>query len=481
MRWLFWTHRWLGIATCLLCAMWLVSGLVMLYVPYPSWRDDKRTAFLPTLDAASISVSPGEALAKANLARAPTVFRLEMHGAEPVYRIVDFGKPVSISAVDGRVIDSVDTEEARRRLAQSVSAPLTYLGPIDADQWTVTRIFAPHRPLHLFEAADGQGTRYYLSSRTGEIVQATTRQERLWNWLGAVPHWIYFTTLRTNSSLWRDVIMWTAGPAAVGSALGIWIGVIRLRLRNRYRGRRVSPYRGLMKWHHIAGLTGGLFLTGWLASGWLSVGPFGLFNSLPVTPDQLARYYTPGAPAFDKPPSVLASRIGPRTKEVQFTWIDDAPLFVVRDGSSTPTYRARDGMPLIPSESEIAGAAAKVFTDRRIERTHRLEAYDVYWYAHHAERPLPALRIVFDDPGRTWLTADLATGRVVGVSDVSERWRRWLFNFVHLYDHPALLRQPLLREALIWILSFVGLIIALTGAVLGFRSLRLRSPRRADR
>lgn len=472
MRWLFWTHRWLGIATCLLCAMWLVSGLVMLYVPYPSWRDDERTAFLPALDAARISVAPGEALATAGLDRAPTVFRLEMHGAEPVYRIVDFGQPVSVSAVDGRVIDAVEADEARRLLARSVGAPLRYLGPVDADQWTVTRIFAPHRPLHLFEAEDGDGTRYYLSSRTGEIVQSTTRRERLWNWFGSVPHWIYFTALRTNSGLWRDVILWTAGPAAVGAALGIWIGVLRLRLRNRYRGRRVSPYRGVMRWHHITGLAGGLFLTGWLASGWLSVSPFGLFGSLPVTPDELARYYTAGAPTFDTSPGVLTNRIGPRTKEVHFTWVGGEPLFVTTDGSSRSAYRARDGAPLALTEDDIARAAASVFPDRRIERTQRLEGYDAYWYAHHAERPLPALRITFDDPGRTWLTADLTTGRIIGVSDLSDRWRRWLFNFVHLYDHPALLRHPLLREALIWVLSLTGLVISLTGAVVGFRSLR---------
>lgn len=474
MRWLFWIHRWLGIATCLFCIMWLVSGLVMLYVPYPSWRDDERIAFLPVVDAGRIAVPPDEALAKAGLSRAPTVFRLEMHGDEPIYRIVDFGKPVSVSAVDGRLIDSIAADEARHILARSVGTPPTYLGSIDADQWTVTRLFAAHRPLHLFELGDAHGSRYYLSSRTGEIVQSTTRQERLWNWMGSVPHWLYFTVLRANPGLWRDAVLWTAGTAAVGSVLGIWIGILRVRVRARYGGRRISPYRGVMKWHHIGGLLGGIFLTAWLASGWLSVGPFGLFNNLPVTPDQLARYYIASAPTFDASVSVLASRIGPQTKEVQFTWVGGDPLFVTTDGISLSAYDARDGAPLMMTEGRILAAVAAAFPENRIKQVQRLDAHDAYWYVHRSMRPLPALRIALDDPSQTWLTADLTTGRIVGASDQQDRLRRWLFNFVHLYDHPALLRRPMVREALIWILSFGGLVVSLTGALIGMRSLRPR-------
>ena len=51
-RWLYWFHRWLGVVTCLLCVMWFVSGLVMLYVPFPSWSDQERIASLPVIDTA---------------------------------------------------------------------------------------------------------------------------------------------------------------------------------------------------------------------------------------------------------------------------------------------------------------------------------------------------------------------------------------------------------------------------------------------
>ena len=472
MRWLYLTHRWLGIVTCILCAIWFLSGLVMVYVPYPSWRDDERMAALPPLTASKIAISPGEALAKAEAQRAPAVFRLEMAGDEPVYRIVDGERHTAISARNGRKIEGVTQDAAERTLRATFPSDFTYLGPVEADQWTVTRRFAPHRPLHHFEADDGFGTRYYVSSRTGEIVQSTKRSERMWNWLGSVPHWIYFTALRSDQSLWRDVIMWTSGPATIGAILGLWIGILRLRVRRRYGGTRMSPYRGIMKWHHVVGLIGGVFVTTWLFSGWLSVGPFDLFRGMPVTPDQLARYYAPGTPSFDTPASVVAERVGPDTKEIQFTWVGGEALFATNDGKAKATYRGSDGAPLVLTQQDIVEAAQKVMPPVPIAAVERLDEYDVYWYAHRSERVLPALRMVFDDPARTWLTVDLTTGRIVGAMDTSGRWDRWLFDFLHVYDHPALLARPFLREGIIWILSIAGFIVSITGVIVGVRYLR---------
>ncbi len=35
-------HRWFGVVTCLFCVMWFLSGLVMLYVPFPAWSNEER-------------------------------------------------------------------------------------------------------------------------------------------------------------------------------------------------------------------------------------------------------------------------------------------------------------------------------------------------------------------------------------------------------------------------------------------------------
>ena len=46
MRALVLIHRWLGVAFCLLFAMWFASGMVMHFVPFPSLEENERVAGL---------------------------------------------------------------------------------------------------------------------------------------------------------------------------------------------------------------------------------------------------------------------------------------------------------------------------------------------------------------------------------------------------------------------------------------------------
>jgi uncharacterized iron-regulated membrane protein len=97
---------------------------------------------------------------------------------------------------------------------------------------------------------------------------------------------------------------------------------------------------------------------------------------------------------------------------------------------------------------------------------------DVYWYSHHRKRPLPVLRVQFDDANRTWLIIDPQTGEIAGLSDSSARTYRWLFNFLHDYDLPVLLRNQPARDGIVWLLSIAGLIISVSGVVVGWRTLK---------
>ncbi|WP_225934337.1 hypothetical protein [Cupriavidus sp. EM10] len=62
-RWLYLIHRWMGIAGCLLIAMWFGSGLVMMYVGFPGLTDAERLAGLPRIDLSRVAVSPDSAMA----------------------------------------------------------------------------------------------------------------------------------------------------------------------------------------------------------------------------------------------------------------------------------------------------------------------------------------------------------------------------------------------------------------------------------
>lgn len=164
-RWLYWFHRWLGVVTCLLCVMWFVTGLVMLYVPFPSFGDAERVATLPAVAVSDVRVLPDEALSKAGVGEMPSTFRLEMFAGEPVYRIIAGDKRSTISAASGNEISGVTAELAARHLVFTYPASRPDLREtLDYDQWTPTKRFDPHRPLYRFALNDNADTTVYVSS-----------------------------------------------------------------------------------------------------------------------------------------------------------------------------------------------------------------------------------------------------------------------------------------------------------------------------
>jgi hypothetical protein len=469
---LFYIHRWLGVTTCLLSVMWFLSGLVMLYVPFPAWSDEQRIETLPPITGHAVKVLPDEALARSGLTALPTVFRLEMGAAGPVYRIVAGAQTVSVSAVTGAPIGDVSEADARAMVAMTTLAAVERVKTIDYDQWTVTRRFDPHRPLYRLELADGAGTNVYVSSRTGEIVQDTTRSERAWNWLGAVPHWIYFAPLRKDADVWHQVVVWLSGPMIIGAIAGMWIGILRLRPSRAAKGKSTTPHRGWMKWHHLGGLIGGLFLVTWIASGWLSMNPFKMFARTQITDAQRAAYAGPASPRIlGVTLGSLAAAIGTGASELSFAWVGGAPVMLRRTNNAAALLAAGSGSPVALDQALLVKAAQGAYPANHVAGVDLLTEEDLYWYSHHRKRLLPVLRVQFDDADNTWLFINPVTGEVAGLSDSSARTYRWLFNFLHDYDLPVLLRNQPARDILVWLLSIAGLIISVSGVVVGWRTL----------
>lgn len=446
-RWLILGHRWLGIGTAVLFALWIGSGLVMLYVPFPRLGEAERLARLPHLDWDRVKLGPDAALAVAGV----TGIGLEMRGAIPVYRITaPDGERVTVSAETGERLGPIEATEAAR-LAGGGQVETVW-----RDQWTVTARYDPLRPFLKVASEDAAGTDTYVSAKTGEIALITTRWQRGWNWVGAVVHWVYLTPLRARPEAWRQAVLWLSGFASAAALTGLVIGIWRMRLRRRYRGGAVSPYRGLALWHHGFGLVGGIGLVGFIGSGWLSMNPNRWFSSLAVpTAVQIAYTGKPGPIGMS--PDDLRRIAGPEAKALRVSAIGGR-WFVIRDGAAT----GLDDAAIL--------AAASVPGGTRVS-AERITAYDAYWYPHGEERPLPVLRLVYDDPAATWLHIDPRDGTILNRLDWSGRLNRWLFDAPHRLDLPGLTLRPAGREASQWVLSLLAMGIAATGLVAGWRRL----------
>src|SRR5215831_1637291 len=78
------THRWLGIAGCLLFAAWFLSGIVMMYARMPELSREERLARLPVLDLSTARLSLADAASAAGIRGGRVV--VSMRGTRPVYR-----------------------------------------------------------------------------------------------------------------------------------------------------------------------------------------------------------------------------------------------------------------------------------------------------------------------------------------------------------------------------------------------------------
>jgi len=472
-RWLYLTHRWVGIASCLLFVLWFVSGLVMLYVPFPSLSAEERLQGLPQIDWSQVHIGPEAAIAAGGIDEPVREAVLEMRGDRPVWRISPWlGKPRVLWADGEGIAGPVREAEAGRIAAAFGNAPVEEISLIHDDQWTVAGGYDAFRPLWKAEMAGDKARDLYVSSNTGAVILDTNARERFWNWLGSVPHWLYPRVLRQDQPLWRQVVMWVSGPCILGAVTGLWIGILRLRLgKRRFKGARMTPYRGWMKWHHVSGLIGSIFLILWIFSGWLSVDPGRLFAREGVGLE--ARMTYAGTQPLPQVDSVRLSAVAGQAERLVFASAAGRTfLRVQRSGAKDRLFDATTLAPLLPDERDIRLAAERLVPGAPILSVDRLSSPDSYWYAVNSEVLLPVLRFRFGDPAATWIHIDPATGEIVGEGDARRRTYRWLFDLLHRWDLGLLLANPPARDLLIWIMSIAGLITSVTAVYIGWPRLR---------
>jgi hypothetical protein len=482
-RWLFLTHRWFGVLMCSLFALWFATGVIMMYVEYPELTEQERLAALPALAAAAVAIPVEQAAAASGLGSRFGAIALTTVGERPAYRFQgEHGELAVVFADDGSRLGAatpaVALAAARGSAFVAADAELAYDGQRDFDQWTVSNVLDPHRPLHRVRVADANGTVLYVSSATGQIVRDTNRRERFWNWLGSTLHWIYPHQLRRHDTLWSNLLIYLSLAGCVSVATGGVIGWLRMRFRRRYHGVAASPYSGVAKWHHVLGLFGLVFLSTYIFSGLMSMSPWGLFDSQFAEAEQVERF-TGGKlerealPAFPRSAEALRSAA---VKELEWRQVAGAGYLVAsRSADDRVVLLAEAGALPAVGELErriVAAAPALLPQAELVERTLLAEPDDYYYSRHDRYRPLPAYRVKFADPEATWFYIDARTGVVTLKATAAMRVLRWLYNGLHSLDFAFLLRRGVLWDAIVIALCITGSTFAATSVVVAWRRLR---------
>jgi uncharacterized iron-regulated membrane protein len=464
---LVWVHRWLGITTCLFFAAWFASGAVMLFQPFPSLPRAAQLSLQAAVGRATIS--PAAALAQAG--STATGMRLVQRAGTPAYLVDTDGGTGAIDAHSGVRLPLLSPGQAMAEARRLFGAHATTSGPFDYDQWVVHNRFDPLRPFYRIDAGDIAGTQLYLSARTGELVQRTTRAARGWNRVGAVLHWAYVTPLRSSWTAWDRTVWWLSLVCLAGAVAGTILGIVRMQAARRLHPPRFSFYRlRWLRWHHLLGLGTAVFVLAWMLSGWLSMDHGRLFARGTASAQQLARYT--GCPLAQALEDVDAVRAIGDTRELGFATLACTPVLTryAADGSAV-LLDGNGAMLQTPAVRErIAQAARAAWPQAGSVQVTPIDPATTYALAEGW--PASALRVTFGAPKLPDLTVDGDSGRLLTMMDDSRAAYAWIYYALHTFNVPSLTTRPTLRKLVVLVPLLAGFLFSLTGVVIGWRRLR---------
>jgi len=351
-------------------------------------------------------------------------------------------------------------------------------GPFDYDQWIVHNTYDAYRPFYKLSMRDVAGTQLYVSARTGEVLQRTRLSERAWNYVGAVAHWINPTFLRRSYPAWLEVIWILSLSGVTLASAGIFVGLLRYVNLKRQQRSGLSPFRGLLRWHHSLGLFVGVLVLSWILTGWLGLDGIVFFSNDQPSVERIERMrgisLTEAAGAF---PVSLLARLG-TAREFEFTAVAARPLLLVR-GQGATASRVVSTDPVLRSvrtdaavsDALLSSAVQRAWPQLKVLRVEQVDSGDAYSLRI---RPFPPTtrRFVLGDTTETWVHVDAASGEVISIMDTSRRVHRWLVDGPHTFDFPLLNKAGSLWHVLLLVATSAGFLFSCTGTVLAFRRVR---------
>lgn len=471
------THRWLGVVLGLLMLMWCLSGFVLIWVQYPAMTADGRD--LRTEGLAPLQISEPYVLPETIPETAPlTSLRIEMLADRPVAHLRwDDGSGV-FDLESGQPIQSIGEQEAlaiaETYAAQhGIAASPEIKSLIERDEFMVAGYFNSGRPYWQARLRDEAGTMLYIASTNGEIRQRTTTTLRIGNWLGAIPHWLYFTELRKNTQLWADVVIWTSLGGCFLVVLGGFVGIRQYRTRAS-TGRRDSPYRGAKYWHHMTGLFAGAVLLVWSFSGFTSMQPWGWLSTGSAAGEAAGRL--PGDPptwgavrTIIENQRAAAMTEGAELKQMAAARFDGQMYVMWIDSEGRQQRRAPSGERADFGEDDWTTAGRLLAGEGQFDLKW-MEEEDHYYYQGAAAGRLPVLRVT-QQPDGTHYYINPETAQVAAIADDGAKGFRWLHLALHRVDFASWLRVRPVWDLAVLLLLVPATLISALGAWLGLRKL----------
>jgi hypothetical protein len=465
------------VALCLLFALWFASGGVMVFAPFPSLSEADRTAHSAAFDPAALRISPAEAQ---QIAGGGEAVRLISVAGRAAYVVaLPVWPQVVVSADEGQPMRPISPVQAKA-VAEAFSGgqAASVSGPFSSDQWTGNQKFDRFRPFYRVRMGGPGGVDLYVSSHTGEVVQRTRGAERFWNGPGALLHSLSIAPLRKNAVASNRLLRWLSFFGLLTAVVGYGLGLFRTA-QSALQEQGPSPFSGWLKWHHLLGVLGGLFVLTWIYSAWLSTDNGWLFHRASPSPAAAARFT--GMQASEAGQQITLDdlrRLGP-SAQITFGAIA-GQAFASASGGPRPEPRVvlagAPGAPLprLP-DSLITSAVSLAWRGGRAGPVAPTPPTDFFATAEHM--PASTVSVRSQSGVGPMIYVDAVDGRLVAAIDSSRALYTWLYYGLHTFRVPGLIEHPTLRAVIILIPLLLGLAFSVTSVVVGVRRLMAEAPK----
>ena len=198
---LFRAHKYTGILVSALFLMWFITGLVLIYHPYPRLSEELYNSHKEVLTASlpelySIQDRVEGKIQSLKLWQFQGQTRIDVKTSEKMYKLL-------ADTLD-RVIN-IDYKCVEKVAKQWTDAPVIKVDTLHKrQQWVLYSKYEKELPIYKFHFDDEYKSQLFVSGKSAEVLQLTTAKDRFWAYLGAIPHKLYFPFLRRNTDVWMD-------------------------------------------------------------------------------------------------------------------------------------------------------------------------------------------------------------------------------------------------------------------------------------
>lgn len=475
-------HRILGTALSILFLVWFLSGLVMIYHTFPRVSQADRISRMEYLEADALP-SIHELQARIPNGESITGLTLNRSFGQDIFHIQTSKGTYDLPADSAARLPIVNEQYIKKTAALWCTSPISKIDSLyNLEQWIPFGQLKKEFPIYKFYFDDPERHELYIASKTGKVLQMTDKDSRFWAWVGAIPHWIYFTSLRQDAKRWIDVVVCLSGIGCIMCVAGIYLGVRDFRLA-RKRRKGISPYKKTWyKWHHIIGTFFGLFVLTFAFSGMMSlarVQDWGIRAKLPIEPNREIRNMAPAPDKYTLDYRSVIAAYPNQIRQLEWNSFGDIPFYTLQNGTENTTIQidATDSIPrhLYLKEEQILAVIRNVHGTNSTMKTTLLDHYDTYYVSRKHRLPLPVWKIELADVDNSCYFVHPGSGQYRYVNTPA-RWMHWMYPALHSLSIKFLVERPILWNIVMWGFMLTGTFVSLSGVWLAWKYIMRKRP-----